>query len=219
MIDAPFLPLTDGIVPGTRWPHRVQHLGVLRCPSGRLEASDPFVNLGEGLVVPVTPGDFHVYATIADVSEAQDGSHTREAYLSVVVGTGTPARDVLLTPEGFPPAPAGEFYGVGVDSATVGFADADAVSRCMPSGDWLDEVFDSDRDDAWFKLVDSETHLVPGCANLVMPHAAAGENVVLCHSGWGDGFYPLVGTVDARGRLLGVHIDLQVDEAPAGTAR
>lgn len=42
------------------------------------------------------------------------------------------------------------------------------------------------------------------------PGAGDGENVVLSHSGWGDGFYPVVTTHDAEGRLLGVHLDLLV---------
>ena len=62
--------------------------------------------------------------------------------------------------------------------------------------------------------MDSAEHLVAGCANIVMPLATAGENVILSHSGWGDGLYPVVGSYDATGRLLAVHIDLQVDESP-----
>ena len=37
-----------------------------------------------------------------------------------------------------------------------------------------------------------------------------GENVVLSHSGWGDGFYPVVTTHAGDGTLLGVHVDLLV---------
>lgn len=212
METSPFLPLTEGRVAGTRWSHRVHDLGVLRVPSGRLEASDPFVNLGESFVVRITPGDYPVRVTVADVSDEQNGTHLREAYLSVVLREGTAVRAEALTPEGRETAPEGEFYGVGVDAGTVGFADADAVSRCMPTGDWYNQVFDTGRADSWFGLMDSAQHLIPGCANVVMPAATAGENVVLCHSGWGDGFYPVVGTFDAESRMLAVHIDLQVDE-------
>lgn len=218
MDETPFLPLTEGRVPGTRWSHRVHDLGVLRVPSGRLEASDPFVDLGQGLVVTIPPGDYPVRVTVADVSEAQDGSHLREAYLSVVLAEGEAARSEVLTPDGREPAEEGRHYGVGVDAGTVAFADAEAVSRCMPSDDWYEEYFDNGRDDSWFSLMDSADHLVAGCANIVMPAATAGENVVLSHSGWGDGFYPVVGTYDAEFRLVGVHLDLGVDEAPGSAA-
>jgi hypothetical protein len=204
-------------VDGTRWSHRIHDLGVLRVPSGLLEASDPFVNLGEALTFRITPGDYPVRVTVADVSDRQDGTHLREAYLSLVLRDGTPARAELLIPEGRGPAPQGEYNGVPVDAGTVGFADAEAVSRCMPEDDWYHGVFDTGRDDSWFSLMDSNQHLVPGCANIAMPLAASGENVVLCHSGWGDGFYPVVGTFDSNFNLLAVHIDLQVDEVPGST--
>jgi len=217
MESSPFLPLTEGRVDGTRWSHRIHDLGVLRVPSGQLEASDPFVNLGDAFTIRIPAGDYPVRVTVADVSDAQDGTHLREAYLSLIVQAGTPARADVLTPEGREAAPEGHYYGVSVDAGTVGFADAEAVGRCMPEGDWYNEVFDTGRSDSWFELMDSVQHLVAGCANVVMPAATSGENVILCHSGWGDGFYPVVGTFDAHGRLLGVHIDLQVDESPAST--
>lgn len=189
----------------------VHDLGVVRVPSGRLGASDPFVYLDESVIVPIPPGDYPVRVTIADVSPGQDGSHLREAYLSVVLSS---AESELLGPAvglGGPPQPD-QFYGVGVDSATVAFVDAEAVLRCMPDDPalWYDEVFDSNGPDAWFSVMDSDTPHVRGGANLVMPRAADGENVVLSHSGWGDGFYPLLETRDRDGGLTGVHIDLRV---------
>lgn len=205
-----FWALREGPVPGHARSNRVHDLGVLRVPSGRLEASDPFVNLGEANAYRIPAGDYPVAVTVADISDAQDGSHLREAYLSVVLGDAPIARTELLTPEGQEPAPDGEYYGVSVDAGTVGFADADVIARCMPPDDWYDGLFDTGRDDSWFELMDSPDHLIAGSANIVMPLATAGENVVLTHSGWGDGFYPVVGTYDAEGRLVGVHIDLLV---------
>lgn len=46
-----------------------------------------------------------------------------------------------------------------------------------------------------------------------MPLAADGENVVLTRSGWGDGQYPVVQTLDPNGLLLAVHVDLLVVSA------
>lgn len=216
------LALRAGRTPGWKYDHRVVELGELRVPSGRLEASDPYVNLGEALVFAVPPDDYPVAVTIADVSEEQDGSHLRETYLSVRLAEGVPARVAFLVPEGRE-APAGEdeYYGVPVDAGTVGFADAEAVKRCMPppasfddpdGGNWYDDVYDTGKPDSWFALMDSSEHLIEGCANIVLPLARNGENVVLSHSGWGDGFYPVLGAYDDAGNLLSVHIDLQVDE-------
>lgn len=184
----------------------VTDLGVLRVPSGRVEACDPFVMLGDGPVYAVEPGDYPVRVTVADVSGAQDGSHLREAYLSIVLADGEAASvEEAQTVDG------GD-WGVGVDAGTVGFVDHEAVETAMPpeSTDWYEDLFDSGEPDSWFELMDSAEHYRAGAANIVMPLAKNGENVVLSHSGWGDGFYPVVLTRDADGTPLGLHIDLQV---------
>ncbi|QNE19807.1 DUF4241 domain-containing protein [Kribbella qitaiheensis] len=197
------------LVDDETWSLTVHDLGILRVPSGRLEASDPFVNLGEGQVIDVPPGDYPVRVTVADVSDEQDGSHLREAYLSVVLADGE-AADVVPATRSDEELPVEEYWVVAVDAGTVGFADAEAIPAAMPAGDWYEEVFDNDTDDSWFSLMDSEQHLIAGCANIVMPAAKAAENVVLAHSGWGDGVYPVVCTVDADGKPLAIHIDLLV---------
>ncbi len=188
-------------------------LGLLEVPSGLLEASDPFVTLGEGPVLDIEPGSYETFVTIADVSEAQDGSHEREAYLSIVLRDGVVSNvgTVLLGDESEPDS----YWGVAVDAGTVAFADHEAVEVCMPQieegGDtWYESVFENGSDDSWFALMDSEEHYEPGMANIVMPRAQWSENVVLTHSGWGDGFYPVIVTLDSEGNILGVHIDLLV---------
>ena len=159
---------------GWKYTRHVVELGTLRVPSGRLEASDPFVGLGQGLVFAVPPGDYPVAVTIADVSDAQNGSHLRETYLSVRLAEGAVARVEFLVPDGREaPESDDEYYGVPVDAGTVGFADAEAVARCMPedASSWYGEVFDTGRDDSWFALMDSGEHHVDGAANVVMPLA------------------------------------------------
>ena len=198
----------------------VHDLGVVRVPSGKVGACDPFVDLENPVVVRVPPGDYPVRVTIADVSEEQDGSHMREAYLSLVMSDETPTLvEAAPTLEGEPLA--GEVYGVSVDAGTVAFVDADSVTRCMPedSTSWYEDVFDTDYDpNSWFALMDAYKPLPAGLANVVMPRATAGENVVLAHSGWGDGFYPLLQTKDSEGNVTALHIDLLVvgkfDDAP-----
>ena len=189
----------------------VVELGVLRVPSGMLSASDPFVDLDQGVVIPIPPGDYPVRVTIADVSEEQDGSHLREAYLTVVLSDAPSVSLEAAIGLNGPPA-TNDYYGVAVDAGTVGFVDSVAVATSMPAdgGTWYEEVFDSERADAWFTVMDAESPLPSGLANVVMPLATAGENVVLSHSGWGDGWYPLLATHDAAGNLTGIHIDLFV---------
>ncbi|KQO62850.1 DUF4241 domain-containing protein [Curtobacterium sp. Leaf261] len=198
----------------------VRELGTVRVPSGHLGACDPFVALDTPLVVEVPPGDHRVVVTIADVSSEHDGSHLREAYLSVIVADGDVASVDGAPLLGRTPDP-GDAFGIGVDTGTVGFVDADAVAASMPEDpDWYDAVFDNGEPGSWFSQMDAGSPLPTGTANIVMPRASAGQNVVLSHSGWGDGAYPLLRTLDAGGTLLGIHIDLLVagpldDEATA----
>ncbi|MCA5893927.1 DUF4241 domain-containing protein [Isoptericola sp. NEAU-Y5] len=214
-----FFALRTGRPEGIPYALTVHDLGPVNVPSGRLEASDPYVTLGEGLEIPVPPGSHPVRLTVADVSPEQDGSHPREAYLSVVLD-GRPAAEVR------PFVPAGALadatdgtadesgenlcHGVGVDAGTVGFADAAGVRVALARvDDWYEDVVEHDGPDAWFTLQDSTDHLVPGAANVALPGVDGGENVVISHSGWGDGFYPVVTTHAEDGTLTGVHVDLQ----------
>lgn len=160
-----FHALKSGRVEGLAYGLTVVDLGVLQEPSGRLEACDPFVFLGGGAVLEITPGAYPVRLTIADVSTAQDGSHLREAYLSLVVAEGEVARVAL---------PAGE-PAVPVDAGTVAFVDAEAVERCMPEGDWYEDLFENDDPACWFAQMDSPEHLREGCANIVLPLATRGK--------------------------------------------
>ena len=148
----------DEYSPADTVPLSVVDLGVLRVPSGRVEACDPFVTLGDGPVFEVEPGDYPVRVTVADV----------EAYLSLVLADGEPASVEAAQP----------VRGRGivcVDAGAVAFVDHDAVATAMPpQDDWYD-VFDSGEPDSWFSLMDSPDHYRRGAANIVMPRAGAGE--------------------------------------------
>ncbi len=210
--------LSTGLAPlpdGRRVQLAVIGLGELNVESGRLGACDPYAYLYDPVVLPVPPGRYPVLVTVADVSEAQDGSHLREAYLSVVFSDAPPeAVEAAPNEVGIPED--GEYWGVGVDAGTVGFVDADAIDRCMPGAgsDWYSDVYDTGGADGWFAQMDADDPHPAGTANIVLPLATDGENVVLSHSGWGDGFFPLLRTVAADGTVTAIHIDLLVVGAP-----
>lgn len=208
-----FYALKSGDAPtpqGGRASLSTYELGMLRVPSGMLGACDPFAgDLADPVVIPIPAGDYPVTVTVADVSEAQDRSHLREAYLSVIVSDrAAVSLDAAVGNEG-PPAD-GMFYGVGVDAGTVAFVDALAAASAMPNPSSWYELFDNSTPESWFNIMDADAPYPAGSANIVMPLSTAGENVTLVHSGWGDGFYPLLQTTDADGQLLGVHLDLGV---------
>ncbi|RLP06227.1 DUF4241 domain-containing protein [Propionibacterium australiense] len=184
----------------------VTDLGMLRVPSGRLEACDPYDTLGDGPSIAIDPGDYPVRVTVADVSKAQDGSRLHEAYLSVILAGGEAA-----SVEPARPVEGGEAI-VAVEAGTVAFVDHEAIATAMPPNklQWDDEIFQSSEPDSWFSLMEDPGHYREGSANIVMPLASNGENVVISNSGWGDGVYPVVLTRDADGVPLGLHIDLMV---------
>ena len=193
----------DSGLPLDMVPLSVVDLGVLHVPSGRLEACDPFVTLGCDIVFAVEPGDYPVKATVADVSKEHDGSHERNAYLSLVLADGEaaavePARRAI-----------GWKGAVCVDAGTVAFVDRVAAVAMSALADGAN-LYDEFEPEPWCGPLDSPDHYREGMANIVMPLDGAGENIIMASSGWGDGVYPVMLTRDADGAPLGLHIDLGV---------
>lgn len=180
----------------------VLDLGVLRVPSGCVEACDPFAALGDGPVFEIEPGDYPVRVTIADISRKHDGSHERNAYLSLVLADGEPTALEVARPL------RGPGY-LGVDSGMVAFVDAEAAVAMSALADGAN-LYDAFEPGPWCVHVDSPEHYREGMANIVMPLDRAGENIIMASSGWGDGGYLVVLTRDAVGAPLGLHIDLGV---------
>lgn len=186
----------------------VVELGELPIPSGEVGASDPFVIMDgfPRFAVPADRGRLQV--TVADVSAAQDGSHRREAYLSLLFSAARPAAVLPAIPIGEREELAeGNFYGVPVDAGTVSFFDAASMADFLRanSGEELQELTEE-----WIDLLWDESEHRSGLG-LTHYETASGKHLIpLVQSGWGDGFYPVLKTVDAQGNLLGLHIDLEV---------
>ncbi|MDO4260175.1 MAG: DUF4241 domain-containing protein [Actinomycetaceae bacterium] len=218
-----FYALTEGTIPSPFDPSdglaqetmnlRVVDLGTLKVSTGTVVACDPFVTLLDGPQFSIPNGEYPVKVTIADVSQQQDGSHQREAYLSVILGPGEAAAKEPIPALNDDDVDDNGYAYVGVDSGTIAFADAGSVKRYMPpetERDSWEDIFDSDDPNAWFTLMDSPEHYHAGIANIVLPKAENGENLALSHSGWGDGGYPVVLTRDKDGNPIGLHIDLEL---------
>jgi Protein of unknown function (DUF4241) len=182
-------------------------------------ACDPFAAMRPGAnpSVQVPPGRYRVIVTLADVSEANDHSHIREAYATLVLDEA--ANEVtrrIITPSGDGSScPAemtddGAYSGFPVDAGTACFVDDGAISTSMPQDDWLDGVFDNGTANSWFARMDDPNHIRAGIANIPLPNAKAGENIVIFHSGWGDGHFPVIGGYDVSNRLVRAHIDFFV---------
>lgn len=203
-----FYALHTGLAPrdDQQVPVHVRELGTVLVHSNMIEACDPFTQLGSGARFTAPDGRHRVAVTIADVSGSGDGSHLREAYLSVLFSSAesTSVTEAQPLNNSHP-----TFYGIPVDAGTVAFVDGGAAqSFTPPDGDW-ERLFE-DGPESWFALMDSETHYFEGAANISLPGATHGENLVLTHSGWGDGIYPVAETRAADGSLTGLHIDLGI---------
>jgi hypothetical protein len=199
--------------------------GFLHLPTGRLTVCDPFAVLQKGynLCVQVPPGRYRALVTLADVSEAGDASHIREAYATLMLDEAaveatrriiTPCENAACLPE---MDDEGGYFGFPVDAGTACLVDQGAVDTLMPDGDWFAGLFDNGTSESWFARMDDPDHIREGLANIPLPLATQGENIVVIHSGWGDGHYPIVGGYDASGRLVRVHIDFLVVFGARGT--
>lgn len=183
--------------------------GDLMLPSGRLVAADPFVTLmWRNCYYRVPPGAYPVRVTIDETIE-------REMSLSLILAPDAEVTHeplVPYTPDDEPlPAPeADSSYGVAVDAGTVCFVDDEAVRLGMPDTSAWGDLFENDSNASWFAIMDDPKHIRAGLANIPLPLATDGANLILSHSGWGDGFYPVIGGYDVDGRLVAVHIDLLV---------
>jgi Lon protease-like protein len=195
--------------------------GFLVMPTGRLVACGPYFGLqdsGDGFF-QVPPGRYRVLATLADVSDANDGSHIRVAYASLMLDEAAyeATRRIIVPPvEGVtcPPEMGDDnvFRGFGVDAGTACFVDDGAIADSLRQEFW-ELVFDNGRRDGGLSLLNSVQHLRKGLANFPLPHAPGGGNMIAFHSGWRDGRYswfPVVGGYDASGRLVRLHIDFFV---------
>jgi len=200
---------------------QLKRVGSMNFPSGIVGAADPLCVEDEFLRFEAPEGEdgdgehrAAVFATLADVSEKQDGSHQRIAYLSLVFSKSEATSIESATPIGRDRSklPDGYDFAIPVDAGTVGFFDADEMLRHLSVFDleeqeetrdkWIDELYPDD--DA------------PSCQAEKFDYALskidAGERgtMAMSSAGWGDGSYPVYLTLDADGKILGYHIDLFV---------
>jgi Protein of unknown function (DUF4241) len=125
--------------------------GFLVMPTGRLVACDPFATLQKDndLCLQVPPGRYRVLVTLADVNDANDGSHIREAYATLMLDeTAAEAARRIITPSMDGACPPemdddGTYYGFPVDAGTACFVDQGAIDALMPDGNWYEDLFDN----------------------------------------------------------------------------
>ena len=207
------------VVDGEEHAITVIDCGKLAVPSGRLLVADPFASLARvSAWYPVEPGRYPVRLT-------WDATLRRAMYVSLVLASAPDVRRAPLIPrdpdgQKFPERAADDPYGVIADAGAVCLVDADALRRGMPRDEaaWRTVIFDPEDGDggaSWLNQLDLPTPLPSGMASIPLPLEES-TSVFLCYSGWGDGYYPILGGYDAADRLVAVHINLLLLESLAG---
>jgi hypothetical protein len=200
---------TEAFTPGTRFALErdeaieieTRVIGELTVPSGRIHVSDPlttsFEDPGTPLARQAPTGSFPVEVAIAHF----ENDDRRVACSRVRFDASAPAtRWELALFEGQPPPGADDMAGYGVDTGTGCFFDAAARADVdeATSNDWLDAM---------------EANAVPTWTWHVAEVGKA--NVVMCSSGWGDGFYGSWWGFDAAGRVVELVTDFEVLIGPS----
>jgi len=199
---------------------QLKNVGSMSFPSGVVGAADPLCVDKDFLRFDAPAGEdgeiprATIFATLADVSDRQDGSHLRIAYLSAVFSK----RDAVSIEPAIPVGRdrselrSGYEFAIPVDAGTVGFFDGDEILTLLST---FSEDEQEDIRDSWIdKLYEDED--APSCQAEKFEYALGKEELAghgtmaISSAGWGDGSYPVYRTLDADGKVLGYHIDLLV---------
>lgn len=174
-------------------------LGELSIPSKLVGFADPAFIGSESLLIETPADTARVVVTEADVSDEQDGSDYRVAYLSLLFSDAKPVEvlpavardpqsgDAFNEPNFIVDAGLGSFF-----DASLTELDAKDVNRLFD--DWCDALDEG---------VNQNSTLV------TYPEHGA-DTLAITSSGWGDGVYPVLQTLGTDGELLGLHLDYHV---------
>lgn len=176
------------------------NVGELKFPEGVVGVSDGII-LQQPLKFPAPTEDAELWITLADVSEAQDRSHIRAAYLSVLFSPDVPsALAPAVTVEG------DTKLGIPVDTGTVGFYPPEAILRLEANPEFDFEEFS----ETIIEALD-EAEKLPSQTLVYDLAEVGGDGLIgVSSSGWGDGFYEVERTLDANGNTIGYHVNFGV---------
>lgn len=184
-----------------------REVNLYRYNVGKLNFPERIVGVSDGIILqdplqfpaPAQEGD--LWVTLADVSEAQDRSHLRSAYLSVLFSDEQPSAVVpAVTVNGE------SDLGIPVDAGSVGFYPPEALLKLEENPEFDAEEFSEEIIDALF-----EAEKEPSETLIYDLAQVGGEGFIgVSSSGWGDGFYGVARTLDFNGNTIGYHVDFGV---------
>jgi len=190
------------VPPGERVTFRIIEAGALTILSNHICASDPFVALGDTppFTELVPNGEHRVRLAVGDFPF----SGYRVAFARVDFSSEPAVRWQLATTAGQDLATLkpDELFGYGVDAGTGAFYDPQA-------GDAARALL-TENPDAWQRWQsDGEANgeKMIGPYSFLLSVALGKANVVMFHSGWGDGFYASYFGYDAAGNVTALVTD------------
>lgn len=187
----------DGQAPTlVRYPFHTQGAGDLIITSGRIAAADPFVNLTDTppFTTPVPNGRFPVTLAVAKIGDG----HYRVAFARVLFSTAPVVRWQMALIEGQNPAKLkeNEIFGYPVDAGTGSFFDPAAAVEAKALMDRNPNAWED-----WQTRGEANGARIENFGTFLLNEPFGNSNVVMFHSGWGDGFYPSYFGYDAAGQV------------------
>lgn len=168
-------------------------------PTGRIVAADPG-NLDDSVdnyfTETVSPGAYPVDLAIQSYGESHGSANV--ACMRVAFQQAPIANWVMATTVGQDPATLEPFqmFGYGVDVGMGSFADSAGLVAVLQEyrqqGKYLYEEF-------YFDVVLPAYEAAEGACNIPLDEST-GSNLVICDSGWGDGFYASYWGFDRQGK-------------------
>lgn len=209
-------PFTNGLqieYDGYEYTFEVRTIGELVVPTGQIAVDDPltFRYSDEQDKVffkqTITTGKYPVVLSIAHV-EGKDGSKDRRvACAKLQISSALPHRWEVATKgdQDISKLSENAIFGYGVDSGLGCFIDRNAANILMSKYDQDDFYYQELLDILW------ENEDASDClwADIVLDQRG-GANLIMFHSGWGDGFYATYWGYDNEGRLASLVTNFDV---------
>lgn len=181
-----------------------RNVGSITVDQNTIYASDlAFVELetdDETLGFKIPNGVYQTVVTIADVSEEQDGSHKRTAYISLIRNNNIPmkVKPAQSLDENESDTTEDSFWYFPVDAGTGCFYTLPPEN--MDIDNYL-KVFD-----IACEFIDTQEY----CLIDFNGAETSSPKIFGSSSGWGDGSYPVYVTLNDKDDVIGIHIDYEI---------
>ncbi|EGO64652.1 DUF4241 domain-containing protein [Acetonema longum] len=199
-------------------------VGKLHLASGKIVAADPLVYLSVSLpfIKTVKPGDYDVIVSVASTEDMGE----RYAAVMVKFSDQLPVKwEMALTDENDinDLKHEDDYFGFPVDAGLGCFCDSRAQEayiqfvREFYASHPQDNIYDDFFDPAFKANAKdpSDPHDIGDWLNFAVPGAENQKhNVVMFHSGFGDGYYPCYWGIDAQGEICSLVVDFMVFGSP-----